>query len=884
MQLNGLRVWGFQRQEDGATAYADNWTCWRRADQSTDQMIQHTLNTTKAFGLQIDWEKTWVWSTKPDGHNNLEAAIAEHIPDAKPTVKSCAKDLGCHVTYHGNPRLGSIHERIQKAKDRLDRIRQKPWDHLLKIHIILTSVLPVVFYGAELIYLGEHHLDSLRTNLANAIVGEKIRSMNPALFLHCATTRPLDPLLVLILQAIKAAMKFLRHARAEERSWFMQILSKPLKNTHAVWGPASALREYLLKLGWTCCKSGYIQVTNNRKLNLQTTSFAVIRKYAEIAWKEHLLLFLTDRHRLFNRRPIDNFGTEIALKKFPIKHQLLILREIASAFQTKAQQSTWDQQTSSTCDWCGTHQDSRYHRLVECEAFVEAREPHTKAIQYLQEEGLELCDLPVIHQHPHAEYRQIILDALPEPTIDENTVTSLQCGRDMDSLHFYTDGSCRHPTCKHLCFASYSIVVDVLRHDVDRRVLAAAFPYTQSLASFQPIACGRLNGFQSIHRAELVAVVILCEYFTEFTAFTDSADVIHKVALCRRTTEVKELAGFADFDLLIRLHATLTPEKQILKTKAHREIAEIQDLNERYQAMGNAAVDFHAKQTCEKFLPEIFHELEMQYVDTKSDIDKLQDVFALILDLQVARAQAEEDQRVGQHIGDETGGVFPKQPESTSINWSIANKWTLEDQWNTHWIQFSAWGPQVMQAVASWLTSCEWPVEEETSEEDIGISWAEVAIALALHHGQWPPVRRERRGLQYVVQATTDMELEMIDTNLAEQAKMAYSVVQHFWTLIPQHVMPEHVSIGKVKALYVQGFGNWSTGIRRRPYYPKQSEVFFLLATFLQRSERTLQGLPQVGWETFHQWDSELAIKEKDWKEREKIAKKAQLEVRRQRQ
>ena len=85
------------------------------------------------------------------------------------TVKSCAKDLGCHVTYHGNPRLGSIHERIQKAKDRLDRIRQKPWDHLLKIHIILTSVLPVVFYGAELIYLGEHHLDSLRTHLANAM-------------------------------------------------------------------------------------------------------------------------------------------------------------------------------------------------------------------------------------------------------------------------------------------------------------------------------------------------------------------------------------------------------------------------------------------------------------------------------------------------------------------------------------------------------------------------------------------------------------------------------------------------------------------------------------------------------------------------------------------
>ena len=585
-----------------------------------------------------------------------------------------------------------------------------------------------------------------------------------------------------------------------------------------------------------------------------------------------------------NRRPIDNFGTVIALRKFPLKHQLLILREIASAFQTKMQQSTWDQQTSTTCDWCGTHQDSRYHRLVECAAFAEAREQHVKAIQYLQDEGVELCDLPVVHQHPHAEYRQMLLDALPEPIIDAQTVHSLQNGRDKHTLHFYTDGRCRHPTYKHLCFASYSIIVDVLRHDVDRRVLAAAFPFTQSFDSFQPIACGRLNGFQSIHRAELFAVVILCECFTEFTAFTDSADVIHKVDLCRRTALSKDLAGFADFDLLLRLHATLTPNKQILKTKAHREIAEINDLNERYQAMGNAAADFHARQICEKLLPEIFQELETQYREIRDDIQNVQEVFALILDLQVARARAEEDKRVGQNIGDDMGGIHPKRPERLLINWSVTHKWTLGEQWNMHWTQFSAWGPQIMQTVAAWLTTCEWPRDEHVPEEDIGMAWAEVAIALALHHGQWLPVRRERQGQNFVVQATTEMELEMLDTNITEQAKMAYSVVQHFWSLIPEQVLPDHVSIGKVKALYVQGYGSWTTGLRRRPFYPKQAEVFYLLADFMQQSDRTLQGLPKITLDTFTQWDGEVSIKQRDWKTREKITKKAQLEVRRQRQ
>jgi hypothetical protein len=99
--------------------------------------------------------------------------------------------------------------------------------------------------------------------------------MNPAIFIHCATLRPLDPLLVLILQALKAAMKFLRNTSDENKWWFLKILSQPLKNSHAVWGPASALREYLLKVGWTCSKDGLIQVSNNHKCHLLKPSFQV---------------------------------------------------------------------------------------------------------------------------------------------------------------------------------------------------------------------------------------------------------------------------------------------------------------------------------------------------------------------------------------------------------------------------------------------------------------------------------------------------------------------------------------------------------------------------------------------------------------------------------
>ena len=59
----------------------------------------------------------------------------------------------------------------------------------------------------------------------------------------------------------------------------------------------------------------------------------------------------------------------------------------------------------------------------------------------------------------------------------------------------------------------------------------------------------------------------------------------------------------------------------------------------------------------------------------------------------------------------------------------IENKWQDQRTWTMHWVQYSAWGSQVMKAVGEWLRSCDWPQEEQNVEEDIGMAWAEVAIA-----------------------------------------------------------------------------------------------------------------------------------------------------------
>ena len=179
-------------QDIGSSAYADNWSFWQAIHKDHSPMISHTLAYTSQMGLEIDWDKTWIWSTCSSGHKPLQSVINTLVPEAELQKRNNACDLGCQVTYYGNPKLGSMQERFQKAKKRAQVLKLMGWDLSLKNHMLLTSILPVAFYGAELIHVGQAHFDTLRSHFSQALVGETVRSLNPAVFLHSTLRRQKD--------------------------------------------------------------------------------------------------------------------------------------------------------------------------------------------------------------------------------------------------------------------------------------------------------------------------------------------------------------------------------------------------------------------------------------------------------------------------------------------------------------------------------------------------------------------------------------------------------------------------------------------------------------------------------------------------------------------
>ena len=494
-------------------AYADNWTLWLNSNQLHLEPILDTDDFVSWMGLEISWSKTWVWSTDVEGSRKLLYMLQDFLGQEDLQALLTATDLGCQMTYHGTSKLGILHERFEQARLRLLALKHKTWVLPLKCHLVQTSVLPLALYGVELLAVGQRHFDTLRTQIADSLAGETLRSMSSTIMVNCAAKKCLDPHFHALILAVKAARKFLSRTDVTTRNAFLKILSMPTTHVGTTHGPASALHEYLQRLGLKCSSDGWIFATAFRKCHLVNDSFADLHRYLTWAWQEQLLLLHTNRKILYNLPPINTMETFRILCKFPPKKQLLLLREIAGAFQTREQQSKWNENVENKCQFCGHEGDTRVHRVFECPSFAEHRLPYHDFLHELREENPELVELPVVHWHPHYEMHDALLYAMPDAIIPPDTVALFQQIPDTE-LIFFTDGSCTHPTMPDTCYSAFSIVGDLCQNDLQRRDLADVFLTQQtSLSSLQTLLVGRTQGRQHIHRAELTAIIVLCESF-----------------------------------------------------------------------------------------------------------------------------------------------------------------------------------------------------------------------------------------------------------------------------------------------------------------------------------------------------------------------------------
>ena len=314
----------------------------------------------------------------------------------------------------------------------------------------------------------------------------------------------------------------------------------------------------------------------------------------------------------------------------------------------------------------------------------------------------------------------------------------------------------------------------------------------------------------------------------------------------------------------------------------NQDLIKIDDAEQRYLALGNAVADEQATMSCKCLFPDVVQQFETRHKEHARELDLLERTYRMILELQDARSRASQNQISGDVQQEDFYGFQGRLFEAL-CPWTIAHPWSPPETWDTTWLNSNAWGVGIMHAVLCWLRSCTWPDHSEIDKDDIGISWTEIAVAIMLHHGQVLPIKRLKGNELYVMQPKTDSELQLAATSMSEQSRNAYTLVQHCWSFIPQAMLPAHVEMGKTKSLYYQGHDFFTTGLKRRPSFEKQKEVSSIIGAFLPLTNRRLEGMPSLSFDTFSEHPLDIEQRGLNWNARDKRAKKALVAVRKSR-
>ncbi len=831
-----------------ASAYADNWSWWSTNDSDLDLTLQHTCQFVRYLGLEIDWNKTWKWTTASIISKEFQDAITKHVPMGNIDTLNHAWDLGAPITYKGLARHVKIQKRFENIKKRLQRIVHAPWSLDTKVHIINSAIYSAAFYASELLCIGQSHLDAIRSLVANALVGDFSRSMNPAFVLHCAHRKLVDPHMQVILLAIKSARRYLHSCDEDSKRNFLEIAATPSRLVGQSRGPASALREYILRLGWVIAKNGDIQVGAFQKVNLFIDPLKRIAHFAMMSWQENLVVLHSSRYKIYGTLPFSRIDTIQALSTFADHEKILLIREIAGAFQTKVQQNKWDVTTQDICTWCEQEKDTRKHRILFCSKFNDVRIPHKKIVQQLIEDESLLPDFPIHQQYQHAEFITKLHFAFPEAIFSNRILDVLN--NLPNKFCVYTDGSCMHQNQISVRYAAYAIVVDWAQDDQQREYEANLFLKTGILPkTLQVIAKARVTGEQNIARAELYAIVLCFESLSNFTLFSDSAYAISCFEKIQQQQPSSKWLDASDFDLMCRLQKVFKNENDVQKIKAHTDICKISNPVSRYHALGNKLANDEAIQTCKTMEPTVVQELQQCYTDAVRKKAELIDIYRLVLDLQAARAQRQQYLQTN----DEADNDAPVGSQHTLWHalesWHVCSEWQFPIAYNGEALKFSAYGFSFADAVVAFFKQCQWPNDEIGPQGclTMGWAWTEVLLGIAMTFGGWPPVRRIINDSETFIQPWNHQEAQSLGITLAELTAQTVWYVKHVAALVDKDIFPKEIQQGKVSSLYLMGNPIWTTGFRRRPSFPGQSKVIRILKQwFTQYDNLQADDLPDL--------------------------------------
>ena len=822
------RVFVFQLEQPGieVNAFADNWGYSADRPELHAAALQSTWALTDSLRLEIDWTKTWGWGTNSTHLAHLRRSAQQVQPDLQLQIASNARELGYILHYRRVQFRGTQKKRHDQARARLKKISSQGYEVSTVAHLAQQSALPKAFFGVHLYVPGQHYFDEMRTSIAMALCPSG--NPNPKLALAAMSDKVLDPEVYVILQALRAARRYLQHASQDWATSFLSLAARRPLLAQQITGPARALRHYIQRLGWSITREGLLLIDPWTSLSLKDADFSLVRKLAQRDWAAGISTSLL-RKDWKNAPPLDCFSTTQITKLFSDADRGLVLREQCGGFLVQSRKTKFNSDMNELCPLCQMP-DTVEHRVLHCPPLDGVRTQFTDVIDWLNEMDPIHLNLPFAFQCYERQMTSTMLRVLPGPDL------SIQ-QRGHQRPAFYTDGSCLFPALPEVRWAAFAIVQDMREPGqwTAEQLVQISF---QDTTAFLISAVGLCPGRQSIQRAEVEAILQILERSLDVDIYTDSEYARHLVRMVQSCTELSDLHLHPNFDQIARLFRALQAGRDlpgIWKVKAHQEICAEMNPTELWHAVGNNFVDHVAKRAVKTLGGPLQTALQQQadeYISEQQCFHRhLQFRLALNKDRTLKLAQAERP----------VDGQEEETAFHTLVTWRVKNPgWRVNPANRDDRVFFASfWGFRFACLLWQWLALLRWPTEPEhfPGKTPVGVTWTELALNYLIVSQELIPINVSTvQGKPNYVLPDQDNAITEDQMFLPRMAESLRNCLRQMAMLSSSPVVPDIRTRG-VRSLYMLNGEAYVHGFARRPAMPYQEETVRLTMSWLKDKE-----------------------------------------------
>eukprot|EP00438_Fugacium_kawagutii_P023375 Skav205446 [mRNA] locus=scaffold2907:4322:8729:- [translate_table: standard] len=699
-----------------------------------------TIQFLQALKLSLDPHKSWCWGTTPQARKAWHSINLEVVGSPKYfAITTTERVLGVCMHFARKLNHGCLSTRLDAGIARLERLAKLnlPLDQAARL--IQSTIWPMTLFGTDVVYVGKKHFSKLRS-LASAVLVKKTAVTSTYLALTTLTSRTVDPFVYTVSRAI-CLWRRLFMLDPCNRGLYVQTLATATDNPCKAFGPAGALKSYLLVLGWSVNDDASITDHAQRTFFLENVTPAFIVGTIRDAWDAHISQHVRSRVDFDGWPEIDHVLTcRVPLPK-DARHRAVVakLRTLGSLYAT--QREHWEgheEWITGECPLCQSA-DTRDHFPYKCQQVNPLRQEFERTLQRATLDFPHLCFLPVVHKHPKQSITAYLHHKRELPDVFNLEDYHLPVSY---TPVFFTDGSAAFPKLGGQ-IAAWSIVLDLAINDLQRTTIVNGIEdLRQTPSTLVPVQISLVAGSQTINRAELQAIYQIVRSVNSAIIYTDSAWAIERFLEVRQCPNPERFWNQHHSDILILL-CELAQTKNLsnftlCKIKSHQNIAHLTDPVGRYLALGNRFADELAKHATEKHhspMHRLCWEIATWYAEQLEVLVALQPFLAKaeILRLDAMQKQTPNlDFAVKEHFSVEHAIMWQPANLQPPLVFEIPERLLSAFQPS----------PGALKQLVQWALTLQWPSEDNISG---GISWYELLINFLLITQCKIPVQTERK-------------------------------------------------------------------------------------------------------------------------------------------